>query len=150
VAEACQLLTQHIVADFIPRREEYDEGPVFMAALEAEQLGLINGATGLGGLTKVFTLTPHGTAMIQGRKHGLLLQGPPGTKVEVSAAVLTSTGRQVFSLLELGDERARLRAVAPNVQTPGIQRLTLGGLRTQQGKLQWVPLEVVWEQPGGG
>jgi hypothetical protein len=140
-ASSCQEVARHLIGDFIPRRAEYNEGPVFQALFEVQQLGLLDGATGIGGLSKHFTLSGAGTSLIHGRTLCLLLEGAPGTKMEFSAAVLTGTGREVFGLLEAGDERARLRQLVPLLQKPGIRKVSMGRVLALNGQVLWAPME---------
>lgn len=146
-ANSCEEVARHLIGDFVPRRDEYSEGPVFLALLEAQQMGLLDGATGIGGLSKNYTLSDAGNSAIRGRTLSILLEGQPGTKVEIPVAVLTATGREVFGLLEMDDERPRLRQLVPPLQKPGIRKIIMGRLVILNSGVRWAPLEILWEAP---
>jgi len=149
-AQTCEDVGRFVVADFIPQGERWNSGVPLAQLLDLQQLGLVEGVTGLGGLSKTFAVGPPGHAVIRSRRLTLLVQGKPGSTTQLSAIILTRLGREVFSLLDTGDETSRMVELAGLIDKAGLTKISLGAIGVLQGREIFMPHKVLWETEANG
>lgn len=143
MAQLTEGLANRLIADFIPAGEEYQSGELFTNLLEAQQAGLVEGVGGLGFSKELrFGTQPH---LIGHRAFGLLLYGTPGASLSFGvSAALTSTGRQVFSLLPSSNEVGRLQKLAEALPKDGVLSIRLAKIAPEGDQWRYWPLQELW------
>ena len=148
IAQEFEAIAPETFADFIPLLEGAKDRIGVGRLLKLEAMGLVQFGTGM--LSKTVTLPANGMAHFVGGSASLRLSGTPGTKVNISAILLTRLGRELRSLLPPSDEVAKIRVMADWLATkhkPDIKKLELCVNVVQAGQSMAYPVEVLWELP---
>ncbi|MES2136455.1 MAG: DUF2806 domain-containing protein [Pseudomonadota bacterium] len=142
-AQNCEFAAQRLIADFIPKSDEWNSGEALMVGLDLQRLGLLEGV-GFGP-RKHTTIEASGFGGILGRNWALLLEGEVGKQIGWDAMLLTRMGEEVFSLLEVPEVEA-LRALAEALPKDGLKKIQLGTCTPgPNGNFSVGGREVLWE-----
>ena len=124
-AENCELIAKHQVRDWIVKGDIWNRGQHYIASIELQQLGLIEGVGGFGPQSE-FIVSGEGYGLVAGNFWGLLIRGAPGTKILIPVFVLTRMGKEVMSLLNVAVEAQSLSDAAGLLNKSGLESILLG------------------------
>jgi hypothetical protein len=88
------------------------EGASLLDAVFLEEVGLLQQVTGLGGLSMSYTYNPDGSYLFRERNMLLVMDGPPGTKINVDVIKITRTGQEIANILPAESPQIILRSIA--------------------------------------
>lgn len=109
-----------------------------------ESAGLIQGASGIGGLSLSINVNSSGNGMIREGALGILFQTEPNTKIEFSTVTLTPLGQELVALLPQRDKVKVAERVAEAIRSDKIHSCYLYAL-PDNGPAS--PMKVLWQKP---
>lgn len=105
--------------------------------------GLIQGASGLGGLSLTLSVNEDGNAFLREGALVLLIKAKPETKLVTPVVTLTPLGQELVTLLPGRDQRAAAEKVAHAIRTPEMNAAYLCTPIDEKGNM--LPMKVLWQ-----
>nr|WP_245228777.1 DUF2806 domain-containing protein [Pontixanthobacter sp. CEM42] len=143
-ATSCELLSKYLVGDFFPRNLVGDAQATdfYDNFIALEHTGLLT--KGLNGVERTYQLGDDGTSIVPGKKIGLALTGPPGLTITFKTCVILSkSGHEIFSMLNIGDEKERFMQLACQLQGQRLHKVELVSIAPRSNGYWAVPIGTV-------
>ncbi|OYW22808.1 MAG: hypothetical protein B7Z43_05635, partial [Sphingomonas sp. 12-62-6] len=144
-AENCEFLARHRIGPWVFKGEMWNSGREFLVSVDLQRLGIIEGATGVGGPQQNFTVDANGHAAIAGDAWGLLITGTPGATLTLQVFLLTRMGQEVMTLVGGANEKEELQEIANRLDKENVQAIALRPiLKLPDGRVNFSAMQPIW------
>ena len=148
-AEDCEILNRYRVGDKIFKNERWSSGKEYLAAVELQRLGLVEGVGGVGGPQQNWDLNDNGDWVLVSGSWALQIKGTPGAKISLPVIIFTRLGREVMSLLVNHNDPNNLRELSEQLDKTALELIIIGEIISiSKTQFQWKSgYTEIWRKP---
>jgi hypothetical protein len=117
-------------------------GKPFVDLMDLQDAGLISGVGGL--VHKIITLSDIGQAMLRHQNTMILIEGKPGIKINVPAALLTTIGKEIIPIIRTEFNADFGKKVAERIPKENVTSISYAGIQGSGAGAKFVPKILLW------